>query len=98
MQLRCLYICLRGIGAQDASPQTRQRFAQNAAAAADVEHAQAGERIEPPFVAAEMPTRGLFDEGESHRVELVQHRHPAAWIPPLGGVRGKMRDLRLVDA
>src|SRR5262249_10249789 len=49
------------------------------------------------LVAAEMPTGGLLDEGEPHRVELVQHGHPAAWIPPLGGQRGKMRHLRLVD-
>ena len=98
MQLRCLDVCLRRIGAHDASAQTHQRFAQNAAATADVQQPQVRKRIEPPLVAAEMSTCGLLDEGEPHRVELVQHGHLPAWIPPLGGARRKMRNLRLVDA
>src|SRR5262249_402592 len=86
-----------GIGAHDLGPQARQRFAQNAAAAADVEQAQARQRVELLVVAAEMPARGLLDEAQPHRVEPVQHGHLAARIPPLGGERRKARDLRLVD-
>src|SRR5262249_3784288 len=79
----------------DLGPQARQRFAQNAAAAADVEQAQARQRVELLVVAAEMPARGLLDEAQPHWVEPVHHGHLAARIPPLGGARRKARDLGL---
>src|SRR5262245_51663361 len=97
VQLRRRDIGLRGIGAHDGGAEPRQRLAQNAAAAADVEHAELGERIEPLVVTPEMPARRLFDEAEPHRIELVQHGHLAARIPPLRRQRREASDLRLVD-
>src|SRR5439155_12697400 len=94
MQIRCLDVCLRRIGAHDASAQTHQRFAQNAAATADVQQPQVRKRIEPPLVAAEMSTCSLLDEGEPHWVELMQDGHLPASMPPLGGALRKMRNLR----
>src|SRR5262245_58977550 len=97
MQLCRLDVRRRRIGAHDRGTKARQRLAQNAAAAADVEYPQARKRVEAPLLAAEMPACGLLDESEPHRVEPVQHGHLAAWIPPLGRARGKPHHLRLVD-
>ncbi len=65
--------------------QARQRLAQDAGAAADIEDAQARERVEPLAVAIEASARRLLDEAQPHRVELVQHGHLAARIPPIRG-------------
>src|SRR5262249_45747579 len=97
IQLRRLYMVSLVTGPHDLAAQARQRFAQNAAAAADVEHAQAAQGVELLVVAAEVPARSLLDEAEPHRVEPVQHGHLAARIPPFGSERRKTRDLGRVD-
>ena len=68
-----------------------------AAAAADVENAQTGERIKLLLITREMPARCRLDEAEPHRVELVQHGHGTALIPPLGRKSRKMRNRRRID-
>ncbi len=75
----------------------RQGLAQDAAAAADVEDAQAREAVEPLAVAPELPAGRLLDVAEPHRVELVQHAHLAARVPPGRGQRREARDLVGVD-
>src|SRR5205823_1211344 len=74
-----------------------ERLAQNAAAAADVEDAQPRKAVEPLAIAVEAPARGVLDEAEPHRVELVQHAHLAAEIPPFGRQRRKALDLGRID-
>src|SRR5919204_6393509 len=71
MLLRRLDIARRGIGAHHRRAKARQRLAQNAAAAADVEYAQARERVEARLLAAELPACCLLDESQPHRVEPV---------------------------
>ena len=90
-------IVLRRIGADDVGAEPRQRLGQDAAAAADIEHAQAVEAVELLGVAAETRGRLVADVAEPHRIELVQRRHLAARVPPLGGERGETRDLGRVD-
>ena len=75
----------------------RQRFAKNAAAAADIEHPQAGEAVEPHRIAVEMRGSTVADVSEPHRIELVQRRHRPARVPPLPGDAGEARDFFPVD-
>ena len=98
MQPRRRDIGLRRVRADDGGAEPCQRLAQNTAAAADIEHAQTRQRIEPFRISLELPASGLLDETEPHRIELVQHGHLAARIPPLAGQSGETRDFRLVDA
>ena len=87
-----------GIGADHRGAEPGQRLGQDAAAAADVEDAQARQAAEPLGVAVEMRGRRLVaDIAEPHRIELVQRRHLAARVPPFGGQRRKPLDLGLVD-
>ena len=92
MQLCHRDIALGRIGADDGRAEPRQRLRQNAAAAADIEDAQAFQAIELLGVAVEPLAGGVADVGEPHRIELVQHRHLAARVPPLLGQRRKARD------
>src|SRR5690606_5034664 len=47
-------------------------------------------------VAAEMPGRLVADVADADRVELVQHAHRSARVPPGVGERGEARHLPLV--
>ena len=49
-----------------------QRFAQQPAAAADIEDAQPRQRPAFGLVAGEMPEGPVADIGQAHRIELVQ--------------------------
>ena len=48
-------------------------------------------------VAPEMGRDLIADIGEPHRIELVQHRHRAALVPPLRGKLRKLLDFGPVD-
>ena len=90
-------IAVGRIGADDGRAKPRQRLRQNAAAAADIEDAQAGEAVEPLRIAAEMIGGAIADIGKPDRVEFVQRRHRSARVPPLAGEPRKARDFVLVD-
>ena len=55
--LRDRDVAFRRVGADDGCAKSRQRFAENAAAATDIEHSQAGEAVEPQRIAVEMLSR-----------------------------------------
>src|SRR5579859_6984439 len=75
----------------------RQRLAQHAAAAADVEDAQALQAVEPRRIAGKMRRGAVADIAEPHRIEAVQRRPGAVRIPPLAGEPREMRDRIVVD-
>ena len=58
-------LAFRRIGAHHGSAQARQRLAQDAAAAADVEDAQPFEAVEPLAVALELPAGGVLDDSRA---------------------------------
>ncbi len=90
-------VVLGGIGADDISAKPRQRLAENAAAAADIENPQPGEAVEPRRIAAEMRGGAIANVGKAHRIELVQRRHGPARVPPLPGKAREPRDLFAVN-
>ena len=79
----------RRIGANDRGAKPRQRLGKDAAAAADIEDAQAFEVVELLRIAAEMLGGAVADISEADRVELVQGRHRPMRVPPLAGHREK---------
>ncbi len=90
-------VALGGVDAGDLEAQPRHGFAQQPAAAADVEQAQAFERPARARVAAEADQRLVADEGEPHRIEPVQRRELAVRRPPLVGQAREALDLRDID-
>ena len=71
-----------------AKPSRRHRLAQQAAAAADVKQGQAPKAAGPPGRDRTAP--GLFaDELQPDRIEPVQRRELAVWIPPLAAMAEK---------
>src|SRR5205823_2539141 len=72
----------RRVGADHRCTKPRQRLAQNAAPAPDVEDPQVCEAAGPLGVAVELTAGRVPDIGEAGRIELVQHRHLAARVPP----------------
>jgi hypothetical protein len=97
VQARRRDVGLRRVHPDHGRPQPGQRFAQDAGAAADIEDAQPVEAFAAFGVAGELPAGGVADIGEAGRIELVQHAHAAARIPPVGGQRGEPRHLAVVD-
>src|SRR5579872_3728149 len=89
---------LRGVDAGHGRTEAPQWLGDQAAAAADVEDAQAVERSEGPRIAAEMRHESLADEAEARRIEPMQRRHRASGIPPSLRERGEPLDFRRVDA
>src|SRR5690606_16776418 len=75
----------------------RQRFRQQAAAAADVEDAQAAETAQLLRVAPELACDLIAYIGHPDGIELVQHRHGTALVPPLRAKPSELIDLFLVD-
>ncbi len=73
------------------------RFAQQAAATADIEAAQPLECVRGLRVAAEMPADMVLDVAQPHRAELVQGLELARRVPPLFCHGGKARDFLAVD-
>ena len=94
MALRDGDIARRRVNAGDCGAEPRQRLRQNAAAAADVENAQA---IEGPCRVKrgrlEMCGDLLAQIAEPHRVDLVQRLHRAFEIPPLRAKPLKARQI-----
>ena len=97
VSLRHRDVALRRIGADDRRAEPRQRLAENAAAAADIEDAQAGKAVEPLRIAVEMRGGAVADVSEPDRIELVQRRHRPVRVPPLPGEAREPRDFVLVD-
>ena len=79
----------RRIGPDHRRAEARERLAQEAAAAADIEDSQAAEAGWARGVAAEPPAGRVADIGEANRIEIVQDRHFAVRVPPLAGQPGK---------
>ncbi|MGY4366349.1 hypothetical protein ACVW1A_002414 [Bradyrhizobium sp. LB1.3] len=84
VQLRGGDVADRRIDADDLRTQARQRLAQQAGAAADVEHAQTAEAVQAAQVAFELAAGRIADVAEPQRVDPVQRGHLAVWVPPLG--------------
>src|SRR5205823_11723072 len=55
------------------------------------------ETLKPPRIAFKLPARRILDETEPHWIELVQHPHLAAKVPPLAGKCSKARKLAWID-
>src|SRR5947207_3229667 len=53
--------------------------------------------VSAPRVACELAADHLLDEGQSNRVELMEHGHFAAGIPPFVGHRRKAGDLVRIE-
>ena len=86
VQLRRRNVALRRIDADHLRAESRQRLAQQAGAATDIEDAQAFEAGQAARVAVELAAGGVANEREPQRIDLVQRRHLAARIPPLDRV------------
>lgn len=63
--------------------QACQRLAQNAAAAADIQHTQASERLSPLVRHASCGAHSLPDEATARWVERQQRRKGPAGAPPV---------------
>ena len=83
---------LAGIDAGDRRAESRHRFAQKSAAAADVEKLEVLKGLGGKRVATEMVCYAVPDIGDSHRVEPVQRTELAVGIPPGVGHGGKTCD------
>ena len=90
-------IALGSIRSQHAGAHPRHRFRQKAAAAADVEQAQAFERPVRLRIAAELLADLVADIGNADRIELVQRLELAGRIPPFRSHGGKAVHFRLID-
>ena len=63
--------------------QPRERLAQQAGAAADIEDAQTRQAVQAFGVALELAAGGVADIAEPQRIDLVQRGHLAPGVPPL---------------
>ncbi len=79
----------RQVDAGDRGAEAGERLAQQAAAAADVERGQAGERLLGERIAPEPEADAIADVGKAHRIELVQRRERAGLVPPAVRERGE---------
>ena len=91
-----------GIDAGDMGAQPRQRLGEQAAAAADIEQAEACERADFARVArvaariGKMLADVIADIGDAHGVEFVQRAHGAFFGPPFGTQPVESGDIGLV--
>ncbi len=85
MQARDLERRRCDVDPRDVRARSRHRLAEQAAAAADVEHTQARER------------RSLCDVGEAQRIDLVQHPELTRRVPPARRQLFELGDLGLID-
>ena len=90
-------ILFGGVGADDGGAHPRDRLGQQAAAAADVENAQAFQRLRAFRVEPEILGRLVADIAQPHRVELVQRLELAGRAPPLSRHRREAVHFALVD-
>src|SRR4051812_45717722 len=82
MQAGDLDVALGGVDADDLGPKARQRFGQQAAAAADIDDAETLQRQHARRVAAEPGTDRVADIADADRVVFVQRLELAARVPP----------------
>jgi hypothetical protein len=97
MRLRHRDVLGRRIGSHHRGAEPRERLAQNAATAADIEETQIGETPKVVRIAAEMLGRAVADIGKPHRIEFVQGRHRPPRVPPVVGQPGEAGEFLLVD-
>jgi hypothetical protein len=90
-------VAVGGIDAGDLPAEASHRFAQQSAAAADIEHRQAVQRAARQGVALPVGRDTVADKAEANRVELMQRREIAAGIPPFVGDARKARHLGRID-
>ena len=86
-----------GIDPGDRRAQPGHRLADQAAAASEVDNAQAVERPAARRVQAEVSADRVANQAEPRRVQPVQRRKLAARIPPFPGHGGEAGNLGLVD-
>ena len=91
MHRRCCGVFGRGIDAGDIRSQPRQRFAQQAGTAADVERGLARQRPARLDVACPVQVDRLAQELQPHGVEPVEHGRGALGVPPVLGELAEMR-------
>ncbi len=77
--------------------QPRHRFAEQSAAAADIEESQTGKRPPVERVARQPATNLLLDIGQPHRIEDMQNPEFSLRIPPFGGHFREFLDFRRVE-
>ena len=82
VQARHLDVALGGVDADDFGAEPRQRFGQQAAAAADIDDAEALQGQHARRVAAEAGADRVADIADANRVVLVQRLELAARVPP----------------
>ena len=97
MGLGGLDILRRRVDAGHIGAEPRQRLAHEPAAAADIEHAQAGEARRPLGVAAESAAELVADIGQAQRVDAVERPEGTALVPPLPGEPGEPCDFLGVE-
>ena len=88
----------RKIDPGDRSAEAGKRLAQEAAAAADVDHRQAGQRPLRQGIAPEVGADAVADIAEPDRVELVQRRQRPRLVPPVLGQIGEALEFGCVGA
>ncbi|AEW16984.1 hypothetical protein BAA13334_I01002 [Brucella abortus A13334] len=86
-----------GVRADHGCAQARHRFAEQPAAAANVEKAKTFQRARRVRVAVELRADLFLDIGKPCRIEFVQRAEFTLRIPPLRGDARKMLDLGSVD-
>ena len=90
-------VAFAGVDAGDRGAQPRHRLAQQAAAAADIEHRQTLQRRARQRVALPMDGGAVADITQPQRVQAVQGRELAVGVPPLLGDAREALDLGRID-
>jgi len=87
----------RRIDARHLRAHPHERFGEQPRAATDVERAAPRKRV--TFARIDVPVRVdlVADIGETHRIELVQHRRRTVRVPPVGGKRAEMGGFIRID-
>ena len=87
----------RGVHACHFAAHARQRFAQQACAAAHIQRGLAGQRLHALHIARPMHVYRIADKAEPHRIEPVQHGGGTLRIPPIPRQLSEMRGLFRAD-
>ena len=86
-----------GVDAGNGGAEPGHGFAEQAAAAADVEDGKALQRTARQRLAAPMDGRAVADIADTNRAQAMQRRELAGGVPPLVGDARKALDLGRID-
>src|SRR5579862_3465514 len=86
-----------GVDAGDGKTEPRQGLAHQAAAATDIEEAQAGKSAARFDVALEVASQSVADECQPRGVETMKRLERTILVPPLRRDRCKALDFRAID-